>query len=173
MSICCGRIGMTWRNGEVQLISIGEIERTETGRVIDMVIQHKFRCGELIDPIHLALVTEHAEVGRNFAIHTLHLSVCLWMIGHCNSCFHSSSLQERAHHARHKLRTPVQDEFPGYAVESEDVAMVYFCYTIRIDCVCCWHYVDLLPVMVHKRCNCIETFDVGQPRDEVWADYLS
>jgi hypothetical protein len=57
-------------------------------------------------------------------------------------------------------------------MELEDVAMVYFCYTIQIDCVHCWYYVDLLPVMVHKHCNCIETLDVGQPRDEVLADYL-
>jgi hypothetical protein len=62
--------------------------------------------------------------------------------------------------------------FRGMPMESEDIAMVNFCNTIRIDLVHCWHYVDVFSIMVHKCCNCVETFDVGQSHDEVLADYL-
>jgi hypothetical protein len=172
MSICCRRIGTTRWNGEVGLISIGEIEQTETGCVIDTVIQCKLCRGELVDPIRLVAITEHTEVSRNFAVHRLCLPVCLWMIGRRDFRFHSQSLQQRAHYVRRKLRSPVQDQLPGYAVELEDVATVYFCYTIRVNLVRCWHHVNLLPVIVHGHCNCVEAFDVGQSRDEVLADYL-
>jgi hypothetical protein len=57
-------------------------------------------------------------------------------------------------------------------MESEDVTVVDFCNIIQINLVCCWHYMDLLPVKDHKCHNCIEAFDVGQSHNEVLADYL-
>jgi hypothetical protein len=57
-------------------------------------------------------------------------------------------------------------------MELEDVSMMYFCNTIRINLVCCGHNMDLLPVVVHKHCNPIEAFDIGQFCNEVLANYL-
>jgi hypothetical protein len=80
---------MTRWNGEVRLISVGEIELTKTGHVVDTVIQRKLCCGELINSIRLAAITEHMEVSCNFVVYMLRLPVCLWMIGRGDPRFHS------------------------------------------------------------------------------------
>ena len=62
---------------------------------------------EMIHPVVLLVIAEHAEVGFDFLIFALDFAVALWMVGGGQPDWDAEPLQEGSHESGGKLGTTI------------------------------------------------------------------
>ena len=74
---------------------------------MDSVVLGKFGNQNPVIPVILSLVHKEVEELLNLLVDTLGLAVCLWVVGHGGSDFHSEYLTKTSHEVQHELGSSV------------------------------------------------------------------
>ena len=81
----------------------------------------------MIYPVVLSLVTEQAEVGFDFLVLALDLSVTLRVVCGGEPVRYAKSFVQRLHEPRGELRSAVRYNLTRYSMKTEDLAIVQIC----------------------------------------------
>ena len=99
---------VTGRDGDIQLVTIHELERGVGSTTVALgIVKCELSGWEMINPVVLLMITEHSEVGFDFLVLTFDFAVALWVVGGGQPDSDAKPLKEGSHESGGKLGTTV------------------------------------------------------------------
>jgi hypothetical protein len=102
-------------------------------RGVHAVIEDEFGGGEMSNPIVVSSVDEESKVLLHLLVRAFGLSIRLGVVRNRERMSDAESLVESFHESGGELGTTVGNDLRGYAMESEDFAVVNVRYSFCVD----------------------------------------